>query len=209
MSQSVRRFLCALFGVGLWSAALAGPGTDVIAALTETVGAKFSVLNYAEADLDKDGQQDWVGVLKIERASEFHARLYVLVRKADGIKVTAMSREVGYTDCAGACGVEIASAKAGTFFVSHYSRGGWGTAGLTTQFALRGGRWQAIGQKRNDSDFQLDRRETTDTNLLTGKYKSTFVLGQMSGDDKPAQIKSGVRKKGKPLWLEAFDPVYF
>lgn len=188
---------------------MAKPEADVLAVLSEAIGGKFSVLSYAVADLDQDGQQDWVGILKIERTAGPGTRLYVLGRKADGVKVVAMSREVSYVDCAGRCGVEILSAKAGNFLVMHYNRGGWGTAGVVTQFALRESRWQAIGQKRTSVDAQLDREETTDTNLLTGEYKSVSVSGGMSGDPKPARVKKGVRAKQKPLWLEAFDPVYF
>ncbi len=209
MSRYVRLLLCVLFGAALCSKALAEPEADVLAVLSEAIGSKFSVLSYAVADLDQDGQQDWVGVLKIERTAGPSTRLYVLGRKIDGVKVAAMSREVAYVDCAGRCGVEILSAKAGNFLVRHYSRGGWGAAGLVTQFALRGSRWQVIGQKRTDVDAQLDREETTDTNLLTGEYKSVSATGGMSGDPKAARVKKGVRAKQKPLWLEAFDPVYF
>lgn len=209
MTRCFRLLLCVLFGAALCSKAIAEPEADVLVALSEAIGGKFSVLSYAVADLDQDGQKDWVGVVKIERTAGPGTRLYVVGRKTDGAKVAAMSREIAYMDCAGTCGVEILSAKAGNFFVRHYSRGGWGAAGLITQFALRGSRWQAIGQKRTNVDAQLDQEETTDKNLLTGEYKSVAVSGGMSGDPKAARVKKGVRAKQKPLWLEAFDPVYF
>lgn len=209
MIRYLRRLLFVMFGTCLYSTAVAGSSADVSAALTRAVGEPLSVLSYAVADFDMDGLQDWVGVLKIERESGPYVRLYVLKRKADGFNVVAMSRTVEFIDCAGRCGVEIVSAKPRNFFVNQYNRGGWGHASATTQFALRKGRWRGIGQQRTNIDARFDREETSDTNLLTGRYKSTSVSGGMSSRPKPARAKSGTRKKSIPLWLEDFDPVYF
>ena len=207
------RWIALLLGIGLgaslsWNV-WAEPRPDVVAALAEHIGNQFSVLNDAAADLDRDGQEDWVGVVKIQRASQQYLRIYVLKRTPDGLKVTAASREVDYMDCAGRCGTEIYSVKPGRFFVLRNNHGGWGSSGEVTQFALRQNRWKAVGLSRTDLDFQKDQSVTIDVNLLTGEYKSTLRMGSMSGQDKPPRIKRGIRGEQKPLWFEAYDPLYF
>ena len=209
MLRRVCLLVSILISPGLLSTAFAETDKDVASALKQATGGAFNVLDYVTVDLNKDGQQDWVGILKMDRATDPTTRIYVLLRKGSRLKVSAMSREVSYIDCAGTCGTEIVSAKEGGVFIAKYNKGGWGTAAATTQFALRGNRWQAISEKRHSVDAQLDRAETTETNLLTGEYRSAVVFGGMSGESKPARVKRGVKNKRTPLWLEAFDPVYF
>lgn len=182
---------------------------DVHASLRADVRAEYEILSSLVGYLNQDGLPDWVGVLKIQRSDGPHTRIYVLQRAKNGMVVAGRSKEVAFMDCAGTCGVEMHDAKRGSFFVRQYDAGGWGRVGVITQFSLRNSRWIAIGQRRTSVDAVHDLEESVDANLLTGRHVTSKISGGMSGASSPPTLTKGVRRNGRQISLETFDPVYF
>jgi hypothetical protein len=153
--------------------------------LADFVPRGWSVKARAEGDLNKDGRNDVAAILIFdgensgkEKFEDYPRLLVFLLRQPDDtLQLSAASDQVILgKNMGGVYGDPFQSLKIehGTVVVNHYggSREKWGNV---YRFRYQEGDWFLIGKTIFTSDSLSRKKDTTDTNLLTGKVIETKV----------------------------------
>lgn len=164
---------------------------EVESSLRVVVSDTFTVIAQDAGDINGDGKEDWVGVIKIEREAGPTQQLYVLIRN-DDLKVEGASKEVEYLDCGGSCYIADLKMKNNSFFIQINSKNGYDSIStFRLQFKQYKGEWRAIGRKTSNYEIGSGVETESDENLLTGFFISTTAAPtkkQITGHGKPEKL---------------------
>jgi hypothetical protein len=156
----------------------------------------------ATGDLNADGLQDWVGVVRRRPADSSPTyQLYVLLRLPQSgfhLAEKSIEEEVPGMGCCWAESLEIRSS---SIYIQNNAKDASSMEAATHQFKFRQGEWRLVGMKISQTDFSTEppSEMDTDINLLTG----LIIEKRRKGDNKPVTKSS--RKKFPTYLLKDFD----
>ena len=156
----------------------------------------------ASGDLNADGLQDWVGVVRRSPADSSPTyQLYVLLRLPQGgfhLAEKSIEEEVPGMGC---CWAEDLKIRNSSIYIQNNAKDASTMEAATHQFKLYKGEWRLVGLRIYFTDHNPAAPETLDTdmNLLTG----LVIEKRQKGDKKPVTMSRS--KKFATFLLKDFD----
>lgn len=156
----------------------------------------------ARGDLNNDGLEDWVGVVRSEPQNDSPTyQLFVLLRTPQGSYRLAEKTQKAEIPGMGCCWLEDLTIRRGSIYIQNNAKTATTMEAATHQFKLHEGGWRLIGLRIYLTDHTPNAPMTNDSdmNVLTG----LVIEKVQKGDNRPVSRRR--TKKFPVSYLRDFD----